>query len=256
MSGGKGGSQQSKVEIPAWIEGPATRNLQRAEQLAQMGYQPYYGPEVAAFNPMQVASMQAAADAASAFGLAAPMNVASTIPQAQDFGNGMMGYGSGQGFNQAVSQFQQYQPQQAAIYNSLFTGPNANAGYQAGPAMGGTVGGGEFGMGGGPMVTGDMIANNMVGGGIAGGMGGINPYGSSMPPNMGYNPTSGVGPYVASGMGAINPMTGMPSGGGVGGIGGGKGGASPYNPFTDGRGGVTGTPVSFPEGEAVAGNGN
>ena len=54
MSGGKGGSQTSKVQIPSWIEGPATRNLQRAEQFAQMGYQPYYGPEVAAFNPMQI----------------------------------------------------------------------------------------------------------------------------------------------------------------------------------------------------------
>lgn len=247
MSGGKGGGQTSKVEIPSWVEGPASRNLQRAEQLAQMGYQPYYGPEVAAFNPMQIGAMQSAADAASAFGLAAPMDVASTIPQAQDFGNGMMGYGSGQGFEQAIAQFQQNQPRQAAIYNSMFAGPNANAGYQAGPAMGGTIGGGEGGMRGGPAVGGygQTIGNQMNA------MGGFNQFGSNMPSAQGWNPTGGVGPYVASGMGAIDPMTGMAGGmgGGVAG-GGGKGGASPYNPFVDGRGGITGTPVSFPEGKA------
>ena len=222
MSGGKGGSQTSKVQIPSWIEGPATRNLQRAEQFAQMGYQPYYGPEVAAFNPMQIGAMQSAADAASAFGLAAPMNVASTIPQAQDFGNGMMGYGSGQGFEQAIAQFQQNQPRQAAIYNSMFAGPNANAGYQAGPAMGGTMGGGEGGMRGGPAVGGGV--------GGMGGFGGLNQFnqfGSNMPSAQGWNPTSGVGPYVASGMGAINPMDNM-SGGGVGG-GVGKGGRAPVS---------------------------
>lgn len=146
MSGGKGGSQTSKVQIPSWIEGPATRNLQRAEQFAQMGYQPYYGPEVAAFNPMQIGAMQSAADAASAFGLAAPMDVASTIPQAQDFG-GIQGYGSGQGFEQAVGQFQQNQPQQAAIYNNMFAGPvqggapyNPVMGYGAGAGKGGAYG--------------------------------------------------------------------------------------------------------------------
>lgn len=220
MSGGKGGGQTSKVEIPSWVEGPASRNLQRAEQLAQMGYQPYYGPEVAAFNPMQIGAMQSAADAASAFGLAAPMNVASTIPQAQDFGNGMMGYGSGQGFEQAIAQFQQNQPRQAAIYNSMFSGPNANAGYQAGPAMGGTIGGGEGGMRGGPAV--------------GGGAGGMPPnsnqfreYGSNMPSAQGWNPTSGVGPYVASGMGAINPMNNMGGGGAGGGVG--KGGRAPVS---------------------------
>jgi len=135
MSGGKGGGQTSKVQIPSWVEGPASRNLQRAEQLAGMGYQPYYGPEVAAFNPMQIAGMQSAADAASAFGIAPQMNVASSIPQAQDFGGGLMGYGSGLGFEQAVREFQQRQPAQAALYNSQFAGPNAGGYPQAGSPM-------------------------------------------------------------------------------------------------------------------------
>jgi len=86
MSGGKGGGQTTTTEIPSWIQGPASRNLQRAEQLAQVGYMPYYGPSVAAFTPMQTQAMQSTADAASAFGLAPQMDVMAGMPQAQDFG--------------------------------------------------------------------------------------------------------------------------------------------------------------------------
>lgn len=217
MSGGKGGGQTSKVEIPYWIEGPASRNLQRAEQLARMGYQPYYGPEVAAFNPMQIAGMQSAADAASAFGIAPQMNVASTIPQAQDFGNGLMGYGSGLGFESAVRDFQQNQPQQAAIYGSQFAGPNAGGYPQAGPpVMGG--GGGEGGPTSGPL-TGGMDAGLSMFGMSGPSFNNV----PSMPTGQSWSPTSGIGPYVASGMGPYIPTSSMVGGGSIGS---GKGGAS------------------------------
>ena len=135
MSGGKGGSQTSQTTIPAWVQGPASRNLDRAEQLAKIGYQPYYGPEIPPFNPMQVAGMQSAPDAASAFGLAPRMNVASMMPKATDYGGGMMGYGSGEGFEQAVKQFQTNQPQQAALYNSQFVGPSKTSGFFNNPRI-------------------------------------------------------------------------------------------------------------------------
>lgn len=214
MSGGKGGSQTSRVEIPPWAEEAGQRNVQRAEALAGMGYQPYYGPEVAAFNPMQIAGMQSAADAASAFGIAPQMNVASTIPQAQDFGNGLMGYGSGLGFEQAVREFQQRQPQQAAIYGSQFAGPNS-VGY--------------------PQADSPVMNENNVGGSIGSLSSGVNAgmgmYGMNglnfnrildMPPSQGWNPMSGVGPYVASGMGVQKPASSMVGGGSIGS---GKGGA-------------------------------
>lgn len=72
MSGGKGGSQSTKVEIPAFIESAARENLARAQRTARMGYLPYYGPEVAAFSPMQEQAMRATGGAAEAFGLAGP----------------------------------------------------------------------------------------------------------------------------------------------------------------------------------------
>lgn len=138
MSGGKGGSQTTETEIPQFIEGPARRNLQRAEQLAQVGYMPYYGPSVAAFTPMQTQAMQSTADAAAAFGLAPQMDVMAGMPQAQDFG-GVQGYGTGQMFEQALSDLAANQPGQAAAFNRLFTGPQAGGGgllNQVGP-MGG-----------------------------------------------------------------------------------------------------------------------
>ena len=122
--GGKGGSQKTEVEIPSWIQGPASRNLQRAEQLAQVGYMPYYGPSVAAFTPMQTQAMQSTADAAAVFGLAPQMDVTAGMPEAQDFG-GIQGYGTGQMFEQALSDLAANQPAQAAAFNRLFTGPQA-----------------------------------------------------------------------------------------------------------------------------------
>lgn len=122
--GGKGGGQTTKVEIPSWIQGPASRNLRRAEQMAQIGYMPYYGPSVAALTPMQTQAMQSTADAAAAFGLAPQMDVMAGMPQAQDFG-GIQGYGTGGLFEQAVSDLAANQPGQAAAFNRLFAGPQA-----------------------------------------------------------------------------------------------------------------------------------
>jgi hypothetical protein len=119
--GGKGGGQTQKVEIPKWIEEPATRNLARAEAAQQIGYQPYYGPDVAAFNPTQLAAMQSNIGAAEAFGLLQPgMTAAQGMPAPQTFAGGQMGYSSAPLFEQAVAEMQARDPAQAAAYNRLF----------------------------------------------------------------------------------------------------------------------------------------
>ncbi|SVE21001.1 uncharacterized protein METZ01_LOCUS473855, partial [marine metagenome] len=56
--GGKGGSETTKTEIPAWIRDPAIRNLARAEAVQRIPYMPYYGGDVAAFTPTQNAAFQ------------------------------------------------------------------------------------------------------------------------------------------------------------------------------------------------------
>lgn len=121
MSGGKGGSQTSEVEIPSWIEDPAQRFLQRAEDASQIGYMPYYGMDVAALTPMQQVSMQNTVDAAGAFGLASPgMDAMFGMPTPTDFGNGMQGYSSGPMFQGAVDQAAQAAPGFMDAYNQLF----------------------------------------------------------------------------------------------------------------------------------------
>jgi len=120
--GGKGGGQTQKVEIPKWIEEPATRNLARAEAAQKIGYQPYYGPDVAAFNPTQLAAMQSNIGAAEAFGLLQPGQVtaAQGMPAPQTFAGGQMGYSSAPLFEQAVAEMQARDPAQAAAYSDLF----------------------------------------------------------------------------------------------------------------------------------------
>ena len=135
MGGGKGGSQSTTVEIPAWAESKMKENLNKASAMGEIGYMPYYGPEVAAFTPMQEAGMQGAYDAASAYGLAAPGGDAMAgVPQAQEFAGGIMGYGSGDLFEQARAEFAARNPAQAEAYNQFFepygteeTNPNYNS---------------------------------------------------------------------------------------------------------------------------------
>ena len=120
MSGGKGGSTTSAQQIPEYIEDASKRNIARAEQAQQLGYQPYYGLDVAAFNPTQQLAAQQNINTAQAFGMAPQgMQAFQGMPQVQEQG-GMFGYSSAPMFEQAVAAAQQADPTQAQIYGSLF----------------------------------------------------------------------------------------------------------------------------------------
>ena len=117
MSGGKGGGQTTKVEIPPFIETAARENLARAQRTARMGYLPYYGPEVAAFSPMQEQAMRATGGAAEAFGLAGPgFDPLAGMPRADEFRGGLRGYGSGGLFEQALGTLKTRSPAQFGQY--------------------------------------------------------------------------------------------------------------------------------------------
>lgn len=128
MSGGKGGQSKTteQVQVPAWVEQAARENLAMGKQVSQLGYTPYYGPDVAAFSPMQVQAMQMAQDQAAAFGMAPQMNVAEQIPQAQQFAGGLMGYSSAPIYEQSLAALQANRPAQAAAMNKLFINPQAS----------------------------------------------------------------------------------------------------------------------------------
>ena len=124
MSGGKGGSSTTTVEIPEYIEAAAQRNLNKAERISQLGYVPYYGPDVAALTPMQQASMQNVAGAASAFGMATPQGQdIYGMPAPTTFAGGIQGYSSAPMFEQAQAELARQRPAQKSYIDSFFIDP-------------------------------------------------------------------------------------------------------------------------------------
>ena len=126
MSGGKGGSTTSSVEIPEYIEEAARRNLAKAEDISQIGYVPYYGPDVAAFTPFQEAGFQQTADVASAFGMGPQMSrsdIMGGMPAATEFAGGVRGYSSAPLYQQALDELAAQRPAQAQFIESFFIDP-------------------------------------------------------------------------------------------------------------------------------------
>lgn len=125
--GGKGGKQTTSVQIPAWLESAAQQNLARADRVAQLGYTPYFGPDVAAMTPNQIAAMQNTANAASAFGMAAPTDVMAGMPAPQTFAGGVQGYSSAPLFQQSVDALRAANPGQVAAMEAMFLNPQTGA---------------------------------------------------------------------------------------------------------------------------------
>lgn len=124
MSGGKGGSQTSQVTIPAYIEEASKGNLARANEISQLGYTPYFGPDVAAFSPMQQAGFGATGQAASAFGLpGGGMTGMEGMPQPQAMAGGGYGYSSAPIYEQSLRQLQQNAPAQYDFIKGMFIDP-------------------------------------------------------------------------------------------------------------------------------------
>jgi hypothetical protein len=123
--GGKGGSKTQETTIPAWIRDPAIRNLQRAEDVQRIEYMPYYGADVAAFNPMQNAAMNNNIATAQAFGLLDPnstLTATTGMPTPTDF-DGFSGYSSQPMYESALAELKAKQPDAVAQYDALFGAP-------------------------------------------------------------------------------------------------------------------------------------
>jgi len=143
MSGGKGGSTTSEVTVPEYIENAAKANLAKASAISQVGYTPYYGPDVAAFNPTQQAMFQNTSDVANAFGMATPtdpQDIMGNMGRPQTYANGVTGYSSAPMFQDAVDTLGYFRPNQKAVMDSFFVNPNAgfdpNSPYVARPGSG------------------------------------------------------------------------------------------------------------------------
>jgi hypothetical protein len=104
-----GGKKTTSVTVPEWLESAAKSGLSRAEDVSRIPYAAYYGPDVAAMTPMQVAAMQGTNQMASAFGTptADPM---AGMAAAGDYG-GMSAYSSGSMYDAALAELQRRQPE-------------------------------------------------------------------------------------------------------------------------------------------------
>lgn len=129
--GGKGGSQTTKQELPAWLNSAARRSVSRGESAARVGYMPWQGPDVAAQTPMQQAAMQGANQAAAAFGLPQAQNA---MPPPTTFAGGVQGYSSFPMYEAARSAWAQANPGQAAAFQRLFANPQGSAPRAPAPA--------------------------------------------------------------------------------------------------------------------------
>lgn len=128
MAGGKGGSQTTKVQIPKWLEDAAQQNLARANEVAQIGYTPYFGPDVAALSPMQQAGFANTGGAAAAFGLpGGGMTGMEGMPAPQTFAGGMQGYSAAPLYQQAVDALRTANPAQVAAIEGMFLNPQTGA---------------------------------------------------------------------------------------------------------------------------------
>lgn len=121
----KGGSNTTvqKQELPAWLDQAAQENLAQAKIAGQIGYMPYYGPEIAGLSPQQTQSMQNTFNAQQAFGMVPQGAEFSTgLPEAQQFAGGVSGYSSGGLFDQALAELKARQPDIAAQYDKFYSG--------------------------------------------------------------------------------------------------------------------------------------
>ena len=166
MAGGKGGSTTTSVEVPKYIEEAAKRNLTRADLISKLGYVPQYGPDVAAFTPLQEAAFGNVAGQAGAFGLQTPAGGAMAgMPAAQEFAGGVRGYSSAPLFEQSVAELAARRPAQKSYIDSFFIDPfSGEYGSRVQAPIDYTTAFPQT-----PVVTGDTGGGAGVGGGTGGG---------------------------------------------------------------------------------------
>jgi len=225
--GGKGGRQTTRTTIPDWVREAAQSNLDRADQISQIGYVPYYGPDVAAFQPAQMSAFQNTANAANAFGLGGSMP---SMPTPTEYAPGVQGYSSAPILEAAMQELQVNRPGQANAINSMFINPQS--GQMPAPAYLGGAHNGYSGAPSGSALPREERADSWTG--HTPGQSGGNPFApgavfgdggffDDTPLDLGL--IDGDGRLGGLSNGFNNTFGTSPAGGGGGGGGGGKGGA-------------------------------
>tara|TARA_Y100000114_G_scaffold150224_1_gene165480 strand:- start:1555 stop:1992 length:438 start_codon:yes stop_codon:yes gene_type:complete len=128
-----GGTNQQRVTLPKFFETALQQQVGMAGDASEAGYVPYYGPDVAAFSPMQEASFQSTDMMADAFGMPTTQGQ-QYMPEAQNFG-GAMGYSSAPIYEGSVNELQTRRPGQAQRIEGFTVDPVSGQPGQFAPSM-------------------------------------------------------------------------------------------------------------------------
>lgn len=119
---GLGGRKTEETTLPKFYETALQQQIGTAQDAAATGYVPYYGPDVAAFTPMQNAAFQNTDMMAGAFGM--PGTGGNTgMPAPTEFAGGVMGYSSQPLYQESVDMLQENRPAQYDYINSFVIDP-------------------------------------------------------------------------------------------------------------------------------------
>ena len=102
------GSKSSTTEVPAYIEDASKQAIGMANARNELGYVPYMGPDVAAFNPMQMNAMQGANTMAQSMGLP---TAGLSLMAPTDYGNGVWGHSSAPVYEDSMARLQAANPE-------------------------------------------------------------------------------------------------------------------------------------------------
>jgi hypothetical protein len=128
------GSSSTTVQenkVPAYLEEASKLAVEEAKKIKEMGYLPYFGPEVAAVNPYEQAMAQNVGGMASAFGLSAPaaMDMSGVDTAAS---GGVTGYTTAPAYFSALERLKETRPDQYE-YFARMTGFDPITGASTGP---------------------------------------------------------------------------------------------------------------------------
>ena len=138
--GGDSKGDSTETQINRDLAAASKPLIERSSVLGELPYTPNRGIQFAAFNPMQTNAMQNSANATGAFGMLAPSDAMTQMPQAQMGSAGILGYGTGEAYddNLNASMPQSLQDYYASFFrdpNQAFT-PNSPSIATARPSVG------------------------------------------------------------------------------------------------------------------------
>lgn len=107
-------TQTATQTIPPEVTAANQAMLARGQRLADLGYIPYMGVDVAGINPAERAAMENVGTMANAFGLAAPAEIDIGMPEVTV--GGMTGYSGFPIYEGALERFRETRPAQYNAY--------------------------------------------------------------------------------------------------------------------------------------------